>query len=82
MLDEEKQKYINRIQELEERVEQLRLSRRVLMNLLEELDKERTMEISKIKIEQKRLRKSNFKYAFSLIQQNAKVLELERKLFT
>ena len=80
MFNDEKKTYVNRISELEERIEQLRLSRRVLMNLLEDLDKERKSEINKIKAEQKKLKQNNVKYAFNLIQQNAKVAELEKKL--
>lgn len=82
MLNDEKKSYTNRINELEERIEQLRLSRRILMNLLEDLDKERRNEISKIKDQQKKLKKANVRYAFNLIQQNAKVIELEKKLHT
>ena len=73
MLDQEKQVYINRIQELEERVEQLRISRRILMNILENIDKERQKELHKIKIEHTKLKKTNIRYAY-------KVMELQGKL--
>ena len=80
MLDEEKQIYISRIKELEERVEQLRLSRRVMMSLLENIDKERRTEISKMLVEQKKLKKTNVKYAFNILQKNSELLELNTKL--
>lgn len=80
MLDEEKKDYISRIKELEERIEQLRLSRRVMMSLLENIDKERRSEIGKMLVAQKKLKKSNVKYAFDLLQKNSKLLELKTEL--
>ena len=74
--------YLSRIEELEEKVEQLRLSRRILMNILENLDKERRVEIKKVREEQKRLKQANIKYAYNLLKKNAKVMELEKKLQT
>ena len=80
MLDEEKQDYISRIKELEERIEQLRLSRRVMMSLLENIDKERRSEIGKMLVAQKKLKKTNVKYAFDILQKNSKLLELKTEL--
>ena len=38
-----------RVRELEDKVEQLRLSRRVLMNLVEKLEKEKTYILARLK---------------------------------
>lgn len=80
MLGYEKQDYISRIKELEERIEQLRLSRRVMMSLLENVDKERRNEIGKMLVEHKKLKKTNVKYAFDILQKNSKLLELNTAL--
>ena len=82
MLDDEKLNYISRIKELEERIEQLRLSRRVMMSLLENIDKDRKSEISKMLAEHKKLKKTNVRYAFDILQKNVKLLELKTELTT
>ena len=47
-LIEENQMLKDRVGELEQRVEHLRVSRRVLMNLLEKVEREKTVSISKL----------------------------------
>jgi len=69
-----------RICELEEKVEQLRLSRRVLMNLIEKLEKEKNILIEQFEKENKKLHKNNWKYARSLLQKNRQIVELEKEL--
>ena len=58
-----------RVRELEERVEQLRLSRKVLMNLIEKMEKEN-----------KKLLHTNYRYARWLLYKNRQIVELESKL--
>ncbi|MDD3654194.1 MAG: translation initiation factor 2 [Desulfotomaculaceae bacterium] len=69
-----------RIQELEERVEQLRLSRRVLMYLIEKIEKERTFYLNKLERENQRLHQDNYRYARRLLSKNRQIIELEEKL--
>ena len=84
MNEKEYIEYINclrhRIQELEEKVEQLRLSRRVLMNLIEKIEHEKNGILSKLEKENKKLSKSNYHYAKSILNKNRIIVELESKL--
>ncbi len=69
-----------RVQELEEKIEQLRLSRRVLMNLIEKLERERYDSLTRLEKENRRLHSLNHRYARSLFQKNIQIRELESKL--
>lgn len=69
-----------RVQDLENKLLQLRLSRRVLMLLLEKLDQERTAFRERLERENKRLLRSNQQYAQSLLQKNRQIIELESRL--
>lgn len=69
-----------RVKELEEKVEQLRLSRRVLMNLIEKLEKEKTNFQNRLEKENKKLLHSNYRYARWLLCKNRQIVELESKL--
>lgn len=69
-----------RIKELEEKVEQLRLSRRVLMNLIEKLEKEKTSFRNRLEKENKKLLHANYRYARWLLCKNRQIVELESKL--
>lgn len=69
-----------RIRELEEKVEQLRLSRRVLMNLVEKLEKEKTSILARLERENRRLHRDNNKYARCLLKKNSEIVELQSKL--
>ena len=69
-----------RVQELEEKVEQLRLSRRVLMNLIEKLEKEKNSFLNQLEKENKKLHLANYWYARSLLCKNRQIVELESKL--
>jgi predicted RNase H-like nuclease (RuvC/YqgF family) len=69
-----------RILELEEKVEQLRLSRRVLMNLIEKIEKERVGFLTRLERENRKLQKNNYRYAKSLLHKNRQIVELESKL--
>jgi len=71
---------INRIKELEEQVEHLRVSRRVLMNLIEKIESEKRLLLTRLEKENKKLQKSNSKYAQWLWNKNRKIIELESKI--
>jgi len=74
------QYFQHRIQELEEKVDQLRLSRRVLMNLIEKMEKERAFFLARLEKENRRLHKDNYKYACWLLKKNRQIVELQSKL--
>jgi len=57
-----------RVGELEEKVEQLRLSRRVLLNLVEKLEKERVCSLTRLEKENIKLHLANNRYARSLVK--------------
>lgn len=69
-----------RVRELEEKVAQLRLSRRVLMNLLERLEKEKWQFWIRLEKENKRLHRVNYNYAKRLMHKNKRIVELEAQL--
>lgn len=69
-----------RIQELEEKVDQLRLSRRVLMNLVEKVEREKTFFLTKLEKENRKLHKDNYKYARWLLKKNKQIVELQTRL--
>lgn len=72
----------SRIQELEEKVDQLRLSRRVLMNLIERIERERSGTLTRLEKEKKKLKKDNYRYARKMLNKNLQIVELELKLRT
>ncbi len=69
-----------RVQELEEKVEQLRLSRRVLMNLIEKIEKDKTGFLNRLEKENRKLHQDNYRYAQWLLRKNRQIVELESKL--
>lgn len=69
-----------RVRELEEKVDQLRLSRRVLMCLLERMEKERAAHLVRLERENRKLHRANYRYARSLWRKNMRIMELESKL--
>ena len=69
-----------RIQELEEKVDQLRLSRRVLMNLVEKVEREKTFSLTRLEKENRKLHKDNYKYARWLLKKNKQIVELQTRL--
>ncbi|GAW91531.1 translation initiation factor 2 [Calderihabitans maritimus] len=69
-----------RLQELEERVNHLRVSRRVLINLLEKVEREKSQLKERLEKENRRLLRTNVRYAHSLWQKNRRIRELEMKL--
>ncbi|RDV83415.1 translation initiation factor 2 [Ammonifex thiophilus] len=69
-----------RIKELEEKLAQVRLSRRVLLYLLEKMEGEKELLLKKLERENERLQRLNARYARSLWQKNRRIVELESKL--
>ena len=57
-----------RVEELEEKVEQLRLNRRVLLNLVEKLEKEKNCSLTRLEKENKKLHLINNRYARSIVK--------------
>jgi len=70
----------NRIAELEERIEHLRVSRRVLMNLVEKLEKDKNTLLTKLEKENRRLQRNNAFYAQSILLKNRRIMELEAEM--
>jgi len=69
-----------RIRELEEKVGQLQLSRRVLMNLIEKIERERSGFVKRLEEENHKLHQDNCRYARRLFRKNLQIVELESKL--
>lgn len=67
---------LTRIKDLEKKVEHLRVSRRVLMNLVLQLEKEKGDQIFRLLEENRRLQKANLRYAQNLWLKNKQLLEL------
>lgn len=65
-----------RVCDLERQVEQLRLSRRVLMNLVERMENERRINTNRLEKENKRLQQDNWRYAKRLMKYNYYLAEL------
>ncbi|MHB8984738.1 MAG: translation initiation factor 2 [Eubacteriales bacterium] len=65
---------------MEEKLEQLRLSRRVLMNLIEKIERERAGSLYRLEKENKKLHKDNCLYAKKLLNKNRQIVELQSKL--
>lgn len=69
-----------RIRELEDKVEALRISRRVLMNLIETQENERREQLLNLESKNERLQKNNCRYARIIMYRNLRINELEQKL--
>lgn len=69
-----------RVRELEDKLLQLRLSRRVLMLLLERQEQEKATFLERLERENRRLMRTNYQYAQSLLQKNRQIHELESRL--
>ena len=69
----------SQIQELEEKVSAMRVSRRILMNLLDRLEKEKCEQFSILENQNNKLKKSNWQYAQTIMSQNLRIAKLEEK---
>ena len=72
--------YKKKIVELEKQVNQLRLSRRILMNLVEKIETEKRNLFSQLEKEKQQLRLNNQRYAKWLMQNNYRFIELQANL--
>ena len=68
------------IQGLEEKIATLRISRRVLMNLLDNGQKENCEQLALLENKNEKLQKSNCHYAQNIMQQNLRIAKLEKKI--
>lgn len=80
MSEEQTRHLESRVKELEDKIEHLRFSRRVLMNLVERVEKDKWNILSKLEKENKKLQHSNSRYARTLLRKNRQILEMETKL--
>ncbi|HWI54406.1 MAG TPA: translation initiation factor 2 [Desulfobacteria bacterium] len=69
-----------RVKDLEERIEHLRFSRRVLMNLIEKIEKDKWDILAKLEKQNKKLQVNNSRYARTLLRKNRQIIEMETKL--
>lgn len=66
----------DKIDKLKKEIESLRVSRRILMYLVERLEKER----QQLELENKKLQKNNYRYAQAIVQKNIEIVELQSTL--
>lgn len=71
---------VERVRELEAKVEHLRVSRRVLMNLVSKLEEEKSSLITRLEKEKHRLEINNARYARALWEKNKLIVSLEARL--
>ncbi|RJQ39174.1 MAG: translation initiation factor 2 [Nitrospiraceae bacterium] len=69
-----------RIRELEEKIEHLRFSRRVLMNLIDRIEKDKWDLLTRMEKENRKLQVANCRFAQSLLRKNRQIIEMETKL--
>ncbi|HWR55575.1 MAG: translation initiation factor 2 [Bacillota bacterium] len=69
-----------RIQELENKVDALRISRRVLMNLIDALEREKKEQVQKLQNINDKLQKNNCRYAKAIMCRNMRINELESRI--
>lgn len=65
---------------LEERIRDLRLGRRVLMNLLETQEREKRQSLQRLTGEKKKLLRQTRQYAREVLARNLRIRELEQSL--
>lgn len=73
-------KYEEKIRELQTNISSLRMSRRILMSLLESVQNEHKKDQKKLLEENKKLKRSNHNFAGLLWEKNKRIRELENIL--
>lgn len=68
-----------RVEALEERLEQMKVSRRVLMRILERAEQDKQVELDNLRRENMRLRRHNLILAKSAWQGNARFMRLKQQ---
>jgi len=79
-MEREELLYEERIRRLQEDITSLRMSRRILMSLLEQLQGERRQEKDRLEKEKNRLQKVNSHYVETIWEKNIRIRELEQRL--
>jgi hypothetical protein len=79
-MSQEDLRYEECIRQLQENITSLRMSRRILMTLLEQSQNEHKRENQRFMQEKKRLQKANSHYAQLLWEKNKRIRELEKSL--
>lgn len=69
-----------KVGELEQRVEHLRVSRRVLMNLLEKVEREKVSLVRKLEKENMRLHRDNTRFAKWIFSKNREIIKLQEEV--
>jgi len=69
-----------RVRELEDRVQHLRFSRRILMNILEELEREKQRQGEILAHTQRCLQRGNRSYALRLMEKNRRIITLQEQV--
>ena len=69
-----------KVSELEQRNEHLRVSRRVLMNLLEKVEREKIALIHNLEKENMRLQRDNSRFAKWIFSKNRQIVELQERI--
>lgn len=69
-----------RVAALEERLEQMKLSRRVLLRLLDRAENDRKVEVCNLRMENQRLRRQNQALANSLWAKNSQIVRLKMNI--
>ncbi|HWQ73088.1 MAG TPA: translation initiation factor 2 [Desulfitobacteriaceae bacterium] len=69
-----------KVQELEHRIEHLRVSRRVLMNLLEKVEREKILLVRKLEKENMRLHRNNTRFAKWIFSKNREIVKLQEEV--
>jgi hypothetical protein len=67
-----------RVRVLEERVQGLRASRRILMNLLASQEREKRARIQRLERENTRLQRQSSRYAKAVLERNIRIIRLEQ----
>lgn len=79
-VDELKERELyQKIQRLEEKVAQLRVSRQILMRLVEKIEREKIELIEKMEREKRALKLQNIKYARLIFECNKRLVLLQNK---
>ena len=69
-----------RVRALEEKIQGLRASRRVLMNLITAQEREKRARIARLESENRRLQKSNARFARAAMDSNIRICRLQDEL--
>ncbi|MDW7676008.1 MAG: translation initiation factor 2 [Bacillota bacterium] len=70
---------VAKMDELEARVHNLRVSRQVLLGLVEKLQREKLELLDKLELENKKLKKDNIQYAKRILEKNRQIFNLTKK---